>query len=372
MKLKLFGLLICACMLFACSNKFSKQANNSNLYLLVGTYTSGSSTGIYVYELDTVTGEMSYVGETKVSNPSFLTVSADEKFVYAVSEDEGDNAKVHAFSFDKSTGQLTHLSEQQTQGDHPCYVNVDAANKFVVTANYTGGNISVFPLSDTGTLMPASQVIKFSAISHLHSVVFSQDQEYAFAADLGKDKIYPFTVRLDSENDLFLQPGKVSSFDLEPGSGPRHIAFHPTGKFVYVINELSGKITAFSYDDGIMNAIQYIASDTTSRTENKGSADIHLSPDGKFLYSSNRLQSDGIAIFSVDENTGLLDFAGYQSTGIHPRNFILTPNGKFLLVANRDSNNIQIFGIDKQTGLLHDSGKEIKLDKPVCLKFIEK
>jgi 6-phosphogluconolactonase (cycloisomerase 2 family) len=121
-----------------------------------------------------------------------------------------------------------------------------------------------------------------------------------------------------------------------------------------------------------MNPIQYIASDTTSSTEKKGSADIHLSPDGKFLYSSNRLQSDGIAIFNVDENTGLLNFIGYQTTGIHPRNFTITPNGKFLLVANRDSNNIQIFNIDKQTGLLHDLGKEIQLNKPVYLNFIKK
>jgi len=380
MKSKLFSLFTCICMLFACSNKSPKQADNSKLFLLVGTYTSGSSVGIYVYELDTITGETSYVSETKVSNPSFLAVSKDEKYIYAVSEDEGDNAKVHAYAFDKSTGQLIHLNEQQTKGDHPCYVNVDATNKFVVTANYTGGNISVFPLSDDGTLMPASQVkgfsssvlAKFDTPSHLHSVVFSPDQKYAFAADLGKDKIYPFAVHLNPEDGLFLQARKTFSFDLEPGSGPRHIAFHPNGKYVYVINELSGKVTAFSYDDGIMNPIQYIASDTTSSTKKKGSADIHLSPDGKFLYSSNRLQSDGIAIFSVDKNTGLLNFIGYQATGIHPRNFTITPNGRFLLVANRDSNNIQIFNIDKQTGLLHYLGKEIQLNKPVYLNFIKK
>jgi 6-phosphogluconolactonase (cycloisomerase 2 family) len=159
---------------------------------------------------------------------------------------------------------------------------------------------------------------------------------------------------------------------LETGFGPRHLAFHPNGKYLYCIGELSGKVAVFTYNDYKPEIIQTINSDTTQTSGKKGSADIHLTSDGRFLYSSNRLKADGIAIFSVNQENGQLTFIGYQPTGIHPRNFTITPNDKFLLCANRDTNNIQIFEIDSVSGLLHNTGKDIHLDKPVCLKWIKK
>ena len=191
------------------------------------------------------------------------------------------------------------------------------------------------------------------------------------ATDLGKDQIYSFNIREEAKDSfLVLPPANVTK--LEAGSGPRHLAFHPNGNYLYCINELSGRVTVFAYNGKEAEAIQSITSDTTPTSNRKGSADIHLTYDGRFLYSSNRLKADGIATFSVDPENGRLTEIGYQSTGIHPRNFIISPNDKFLLCANRDTNNIQIFEIDSVTGLLLDTGKEIRLDKPVCLKWIRR
>lgn len=362
---------------FTQKEDIQKITKQSDLYMLIGTYTSGTSKGIYVYRFNTETGESSYVSEIDgLSNPSYLTVSRDEKFVYAVSENEADKALAYALSFDKQNGKLTYLNEQKTNGGSPCYINTDPKGKFVLTANYSGGNVSVFKTKKDGTLLPASQVISFKEKdmpdSRLHCVAFSPDGKYLFADDLGKDKIHKFNAHYSTKetaSDSFLQAGEPSAFKVEKGSGPRHLTFHPNGKYAYLINELSGKVTVFQYKNGLLKDIQYIASDTTQGTTKKGSADIHLTPDGKYLYASNRLKADGIAIFKVNQLNGKLTKVGYQLTGIHPRNFIITPNGKFLLVAARDSNSIQIFTINPKNGLLEDTEKEIKISKPVCLKF---
>jgi len=366
---------------FSSKENIKNTTKDSDLYLLIGTYTSGSSKGIYVYRFNTETGESSYVSEiNSLSNPSYLTVSRDEKFIYAVSENEADNALAYALSFDKQNGKLTYLNEQKTNGGSPCYINTDPKGKYVLTANYSGGNISVFKTKKDGTLLPASQVISFEEKdnkeaqpgSRLHCVAFSPDGKYLFADDLGKDKVHKFNLSYptkDTASDSFLKVGEPSAFSVEKGSGPRHLTFHPNEKYAYLINELSGKVTVFKYNKGLLKDIQYIASDTTPGIGKKGSGDIHLTPDGKYLYASNRLKADGIAIFKVNQLNGKLTKVGYQLTGIHPRNFIITPNGKFLLVAARDSNSIQIFTINPKNGLLEDTEKEIKISKPVCLKF---
>lgn len=347
---------------------------DSEMYMLVGTYTSGESKGIYVYKLDTVTGRSQYVSEITVDNPSYLVLDRSEKYVYAVTENEGiETSAANAFSFDKESGKLTFINKQLTGGGAPCYINIDAAGKHVVTANYLGGSLTCFAVNETGGLGTALKVVNFSGRgtdaerqkqSHIHCVEFTPDGKYLFAADLGTDKIHKFSI--NGTDDNYLTMGTPAGFDLKGGSGPRHLKFHPNNKFAYVINELSGDVTAFSYNEGNLTEMQTIKADTLNA---KGSGDIEITPNGKFLYASNRLKNDGLAIFSINESDGKLTKVGYCATAIHPRNFAITPNGNLLLVACRDSDVIQVFKINENTGLLEDTGYSVKLNMPVCIKF---
>lgn len=351
-------------------------SDETSLYLLVGTYTTGESEGIYVYQFDTVSGFSKYKSVVKVTNPSYLTINKEGTHVYSVSETGDAKAAANAFVFDKKDGTLKLLNSQLTGGADPCYIELDKTGKHVVTANYSGGSITAFNINGDGTLTTAAQLIRFTGkgadaerqkAPHLHCVRYSPDGKYLFADDLGTDKIHKFGINESNEGN-YLKVGTPAAFDVVPGSGPRHLDFHPNGKYAYLINELSGAVIAFNYDAnaGNLTQIQTIQADTLGA---KGSADIHVSPDGKFLYASNRLKGDGIAIFSINQADGKLTKVGYQETGVHPRNFVITPNGKFLLVASRDNDVIQIFLIDRVTGLLENTYKDIELDMPVCLKF---
>ena len=360
-------------------------------YLVVGTYAEAQAPGIFVYRFEADKGELEFVSQTSgIANPSFLAVSPDKKYICSVSETDDDAASVQSFRFEN--GHLTHLNTQATgeskyptvqmsnsptiqmsnspKGSSPCHVSVSPEGRFIVTANYTGGSISVFPLAADGSIEEARQRFDFddSTKSHLHCTVFSPDAKYLFATDLGKDRIYRF--RVEQEGDEYLSFD--SSVELEKGSGPRHLVFHPSGKYAYVINELAGTVTALKYIDNSLVPLQYIAADTTAGKGGKGSADIHISSDGRFLYASNRLKSDGIAIFSTDEESGLLTRISYCSTGEHPRNFAVAPNGKFVLVASRDRNDIEIFKRNPKTGLLENIDRIIKIPKPVCLTMVRR
>lgn len=355
----------------------SSEPVNQELTMLVGTYTAGDSKGIYSFRFDEETGTATALSEAEVENPSYLVPSADGKFVYAVSEFNNEQAAANAFAFDKEKGTFKLLNSQKTGGEDPCYIITNGKN--VITANYSGGSISVFPIAKDGSLLPASDIIKFEGSgtdkerqekSHLHCVRITPDGKYLFADNLGTDQIHKFIINPDANTEnkeRFLKEGSPAAFKVEAGSGPRHLTFAPNGNYAYLINELSGTVIAFKYKDGNLKEIQTIAADTVGA---KGSGDIHISPDGKFLYASNRLKADGIAIFRIDSENGKLTKTGYQLTGIHPRNFIITPNGKYLLVACRDSNAIQVYERDADTGLLSDIHKDIKVDKPVCLKFV--
>ena len=361
-----------ALMLCTCTSMKQKETMEK-MYLMVGSYATPEEEGIKVYAWDGEKGEAAYVSGLKgISNPSYQVVSADGNRVYSVGEDDGLTSTAHALSFDKSQGRLALMNTQLTQGGAPCYINLSPNEDFVITANYMGGSISVLPTETSGRLGENVSTFAFEGEGvlkerqsqpHLHCVEFTPDGKFLLANDLGTDKIHVFPLTSDGKLD------EKATFDVElkAGSGPRHLCFSKDGRFAYLINELSGKVTALSYNGETLTPIQYIEADTVNA---QGSADIHLAPDGKFLYASNRLKADGIAIFSVNQETGMLTKAGYQLTGIHPRNFIITPDGRFLLVACRDSNVIQIFSRDEKTGLLVDTGKTIETSKPVCLKFI--
>lgn len=361
------------------NKKVSQQATehmDNELTMIVGTYTSGNSKGIYTFRFNQGNGEFEVLSETGISNPSYLAVSGDNRYVYAVSEHGDGREEIGAFHFNKEDGSLQKINSVPAVGADPCYIIT--SNRHVVTANYGGGSISVFPLTEDGALLPASDVICFTGSGadkerqekpHLHCVHVSPDGKYLFANDLGSDQIYVYGIHPQAgsgSGEKFLKVAATPAYRVAPGSGPRHITFSPDGKQAYLINELSGMVTAFDYHDGALSEIQSVQADTVHA---KGSADIHVSPDGKFLYASNRLQADGIAIFGIDQTEGTLTRSGYQLTGIHPRNFIITPNGKYLLVACRDSNAIEIYERNKETGSLTQTGKSIPVDKPVCIKF---
>lgn len=369
---KIIAGCIGALILAGCTSVKQKETVES-MYLLVGSYAAPEEEGIKVYAWDNGKGEADYVSGLKgISNPSYQVVSADGSRVYSVGEDDGETSTAHALSFDKVTGKLALMNTRLTQGGAPCYIHLSPDGKWVATANYMGGSVSVVDLDSEGKMRANVMVFPFEGEGvlknrqsqpHLHCVEFTPDGKFLLANDLGTDKIHVFPLKKDGKLD------EKATFDvmLEPGSGPRHLCFSKDGRFIYLINELSGKVTTLAYNGETLQPIQYIEADTVGA---QGSADIHLSPDGKFLYASNRLKADGIAIFSVNQETGMLTKVGYQLTGIHPRNFALTPDGRFLLVACRDSNVVQIFRRDEKTGLLVDTGKTIEISKPVCLKFI--
>ena len=308
------GTTASSCTLKSKTKMSNTEKDSSELTMIVGTYTvGGNSKGIYSYRFNEDTGVATPLSEIAVENPSYLVPSEDGKFIYTVSEFNNDKGAANAFAFNKDNGKFTFLNSQKTEGEDPCYIITNGKN--VVTANYSGSSISVFPIAENGSLLSPSAVIKFEgsgldtirqAIPHLHCVSITPDEKYLLANDLGTDKIHIFAINPNANaqnKEPFLSKEEVSSHQIEAGSGPRHLVFSANGKFAYLINELSGKVIAFTYQDGHLDEIQSIQADTVGA---RGSGDIHISPDGEFLYASNRLKADGLAIFHIDATTGKL------------------------------------------------------------------
>jgi len=352
-------------------------------YLLVGTYTSGKSEGIYVYKFNSENGDSKFISTTKTSNPSFLTVSANQKFVYAVNEN-ADSTRftvtgyVSAYSFNKTTGQLSFINKQESGGKHPCYVSIDKTGKWVFAGNYSSGSLAVLPVRTNGGLDSTSQVIQHEGSSvvegrqdeaHVHATFLSPDNKTLYVPDLGMDKLMLY--KFNNKTGQLTEAG-MPYIITEPGSGPRHFDIHPNGKYAYLIQELTGIITVFEIaKDGSLESIQDISGLPREYDGPVGSADIHVSPDGKFLYCSNRGESNTIGILKVNPQTGMLAWIGDQSTmGKTPRNFNFDPTGNYLLVANQNSDEIVVFKRNKETGLLTDTGKRISVPNPVCIKWI--
>lgn len=365
--------------LSSCGSTNEKRKEEPMKYdqlLFVGTYTAGDSKGISIYKYNTETGDSEFVNETPVANPSYLDISSDGKCVYAVSESGADSSRLYAYKFDKDSIVLHEINSLPTTAD-PCFVVVDAPGSVVATAEYTGGAISFFHISeedDASLILEHRDVFEGSSIdkdrqksSHVHQTILSPNGAYLFANDLGADKIYKYN-RVSHKNmrkDKYVKSGE---FALKAGSGPRHTVFHPNRKYAYTLTELSGEVIVFDYDqeEGDLKQKQVVVADTLHA---QGGADIHITPDGRFLYASNRLEGDGLAAFAINQEDGTLTKIGYYPTGIHPRNFIITPNGKLLLVACRDSDVIQTYAIGED-GSLTALEKDIKMSMPVCVKFL--
>ena len=350
------------------------QAQENKFNLIVGTYTkSCESKGIYVYEFDSNTGDFNLKNTTEnITNPSYLTVSNDNKFVYSVSEND-KKSSVSAFKFNSKSGKLDFLNHQNTNGMNPCYIINDDKN--VITANYSSGNISVLGKNSDGSLTETKQVVQHTGKSinpkrqeapHAHMVYFSPDKKYVLANDLGTDTVYVYQNNSNSESEVL---SLKSSIAIKPGSGPRHLIFSKNGKFVYVLQELDGGITSFRFTNGILKKV---SETTVVASDFKGdisAADVHISPDGKFLYATNRGTANDISVFKILKK-GILEFIQRTSTlGKGPRNFVIDPTGNFLLVGHQYTNDIVIFKRDATTGSLTATGKNIALCSPVCLVF---
>ncbi len=344
--------------------------------LLIGTYTQpGKSEGIYVYTFNPETGAFAPKSELKgIKNPSYLAVSKDRKFVYAVSETS--EGTVNAYSFDPQSGKLVFLNSVTSGGNGPCYVSVDGKRKFVYTGNYGGGSLSAIPVKHDGSLGSEVQTIKHEGKSvksnqdksHVHATVLSKDDRYLFVPDLGTDKVNIYKTSASTTKPLSSAPTPYAQVDA--GNGPRHITLDPTGKTAYLIQEMTGVITAFDFAEGKLTAKQSVVLPAAGNTGKIDAADIQVSPDGKFLYGSLRGDINEIVIFGIDK-TGLMTYAGRQSTlGKTPRNFAIDPTGNFLLVGNQNSDEIVIFRRDQKTGSLSPTGEKISIGAPVCLKFV--
>ncbi len=352
-------------------------------YLYVGTYASGRSEGINICRFDATSGDLTLLDVVVgVANPSFLAIDFTYRFLYAVTEvsrfDGQAGGAVSAFSIDAKTGGLTFLNQTFSHGASPCYVSVDRQGKWVLAANYSSGNCCVLPVQEDGRLGDATDIVQHSGSGadprrqsgpHAHSILFDAANRFVFAPDLGIDKIMIY--RFDATAGKLL-PNDPPFAQVKPGAGPRHFDFHPSGKYAFSIHELDSTMASYAYDEakGSLQEIQIVTTLPEGFTGDNTCADVHVSPNGKFLYGSNR-GHDSIVIYAIDENDGKLTYVGHESTrGSTPRNFNIDPTGNFLLAANQNSNSIVVFHIDAQTGKLEFTGNSIEVSRPVCLKFM--
>ena len=350
--------------------------------LYVGTYTTGKSEGIYAYGMDETSGELKRLSSTRTVNPSFVTIDQKKRYLYAVNEVGEFGGKpsgaVSAFSIDPANAKLTFLNQQPSLGADPCYVTVNRKRTHLLVANYTGGSVAVLPIMSDGSLGPASDLKQHEGSgpkeqqksAHAHCIVLDAAERHALATDLGIDKIMIY--RFDSAGRKLL-PGSQPSAELKAGAGPRHLTFHPGGKYVYLISELDSTISGFAYDErkGALRMIETVSALPEGFSGTSYCADVHVSRSGKFLYGSNR-GHNSIVVFEIDDKTGKLRLLEHVPTGGNwPRNFTIDPTGSFLLVANQRTDNIVVFRIDPVTGRLRATGQTEEIPSPVCLRFVD-
>jgi 6-phosphogluconolactonase len=381
--LRTFVLLACvapiAMSVLSTKGEEVKSASTA-LRVYFGTYSGGPGQGIFMAQFDPATGrlfDVEHAGEAV--KPSFLALHPNGKFLYAVSEvDDMEGMKqggVIAYSIDSATGKLTKLNHQPSEGTAPCYVAVHPTGDSLYVANYSAGTVAGFPIKADGTLGPATSRIQHEGSGpdkgrqdapHAHSINLSSDGRFAYACDLGTDQVLIYGV--DAKTGKLTPQQQVA---LPPGSGPRHLSFHPSGKLAFVINELSNTLTTLTVD-GESGALKIASSVPTLPKGFDGkntTAEVVVHPNGKFVYGSNR-GHDSIAMFGLDPATGELSPLGFARESIdEPRNFRIDPSGKFLLVGNQNSDSIVVFAIDQESGVLTTTDAKIEIPTPVCVRF---
>ena len=352
------------------------------MWVFVGTYTRGESEGIYVLQLDMESGALIRKSSVRSDNPSFVAIHPNQKWLYAVNEVGNFNSQkagaISAFSFSPESGELTLLNQDSSVGPGPCHLTVDASGQYVLAANYGGGSVCVLPIDNAGRLGRASSFVQHTGSSvnqrrqsapHAHSINLDVSNRFAVAADLGIDKllIYDFNPRHGTLTDT-----PQAFVQVAPGAGPRHFAFHPSGKFAYVINELHLTVTAFRFEQssGRMTELQTLSTLPPGSGKQGSTAEVQVHPSGRFLYGSNR-GHDSIAVYSIDAETGKLTWVENELTGGKtPRNFGIDPTGQFLLAANQSTGDILTFRITSDTGELTVAGQGIQIPSPVCVRMM--
>jgi 6-phosphogluconolactonase len=358
-------------------------SSKSKYILYVGTYTEKGSKGIYAFRYDAASSELTSLGVgAETNSPSFLAIDPTRRFLYAVNEISNykgaKSGGVSAFSIDHKTGKLTFLNEVPSGGADPCYIEFDKTGKYVLVANYTGGSVAVFPVQADGHVGEASAFVQHTGTGpnperqegpHAHWIETTPDNRFAISVDLGLDELSVY--RFDAKKGT-LTPNDPPFAKLDPGAGPRHLAFQPDGKFAYVVNEIQSTVTSYSYDSkkGALQKLKSVSTIPKDFTSKNETAEIQVHPNGKFLFASNR-GHDSIAVFSINANTGSLSLTEDVATqGKAPRHFTIDPTGKLLFVANEESNTIVVFKIDASSGKLTPTGLTYKVPSPVCLKFM--
>ena len=355
----------------------SGPARGQDLRFLVGTYTENTEAeGVYLYSFNPETAEATRLDVAESGNPSFVIASGDGKRAFSVNEFNDGRQGVSSYAVEGDGISLigtVPIPKEEVDGEDPC--NLLISGNTLISSNYTGGSVSVFAIERSGELTVMTQSFATGKAvagtkigvepAHMHCAVPSPDGKYIFVTNLGMDCIHRF-VRNDGihplgNSEIAWRHNGLVKF------GPRHMVFSADGRFAYLLCELGDKLVVFSYNDGALKPIQTL---TAYKGKGHGSADIHLSPDGRFLETSHRLKDDGVGIFYVNPASGNVENAGYQSTGRHPRNFAITPDGRFLLCACRDDNRIEVYSINKVSGELTRTGKDIHVPAPVCVQFL--
>ncbi|MGB5419835.1 lactonase family protein [Algibacter sp.] len=365
--------------IFTLFSVLSCRNEKNQTLLFVGSFTDKmSGEGIHVYDFNNKTGEvvLKFTLDS-VINTSFLKLSPNGKYLYSVLESQMDyHGKVAAFEVDSINPKLKLINIQDCGGRNPAHLEIDKTGQYLINSNYSDPSLSIFKINKNGSLNKYSQIIRFKDSSivkdrqesaHIHSSNFSPDNSFLFAQDLGADKIRGFKV-VENKRDSILK--EYRQIRVNPGSGPRHFTFHPNGKYGYGIAELSGKVAAYKYKDGTLEFVEDYLS-YQQKQDFYRAADIHISPDGNFLYASNRgPEEDSIVIFSINQSTGKLSLVGHEKTyGEHPRNFAISPDGAFLLVANQFSDNLVIFKRDMKTGKIRKLPNSISVDNPSSIQI---
>ncbi|MHC4517858.1 MAG: lactonase family protein [Planctomycetota bacterium] len=360
----------------------ASMAGAESVAVYFGTYTGGDggSKGIYRSVLDTETGELAEpVLAAEAKNPSFLEIHPNGKFLYAVSE-SGGAGSVSAYAIDGETGGLTFLNRQSSRGTGPCHVSVDHGGRNVLVANYGSGSAAVIAIRADGRLAEPTGLVQHTGSSvnprrqkgpHAHSINVSADDRFAFVADLGIDKIMIYRLDVEAGTMVANRPAYV---EVKAGAGPRHFAFHPSGKRAYVINELDCTMTAFAYDaaSGTLTETQTVPTLPEGFEGRSTCAEVRVHPSGEFLYGSNR-GHDSIVVYRIDAASGRLTFVEHETAGIKtPRNFNIDPTGALCLVGNQGSDSMGVFRIDRETGALEPTGHKVFVGRPVCVRFLRR